>query len=357
MFETRVSDYRDYIGSTEAELGYGKEVVSSKVVDYKTENGQHLGLFVAEPLKGRSGTIIMPAQHEYRNEPLVMRRAEIIASHTGNRVAVVEMPGTVGLVRPDSESENGFRVYASSDRIDGGSQTAGQLKAAFRGDFSEHSGLQLDATTSVLGVDEREPLTLFGESMGAITSIEMIRHIGERGLNLNAVILNEAVNLSGKKSLPWLLYVLGELGGTESVRRNEYFDENTVIGHPVGAFEQGSKEQKKLDSARKSLRQQGFGGIANGLGMRANSSAKLIDSLGRFGNNAPSILLSRGKDSTVSDQLDYEKLGTLLKQSGHDISAWDNEDVTEKQAIGHFYMMSLGRQAFWADHLSSFMNR
>lgn len=345
------SDYREYLGASDAELGFGSEKVTSRVIDYKTDTGQQIGVFVTEPIDGFDSTTIMPEQHDYRNEPLVMRRAEIIASQTHSRVVVVETPGTVGLVYPD-DSPQGYGIYSSTRKIEGGGPTKAQLVAAVKGDFSEHASLQLDAVVDTLNVNQSDRLVLFGESMGAVASSEMVRTIGERGLQLNTLILHEVVNPSQDNSFPWLVSLLTKLSGVESERRNRYFDENTRIGHPIKAFEQTSKANQRLDSARKSFKQQGFASIANGIGMRTGIEPKLLASLKRFGSTAPHIVLSHGSDSTVASAAEYETLSSALKDQGQNVISWEFIDKMEQQEVGHFFLMSLGRQAAYAEAIS-----
>ncbi len=356
MFRSVESDYRLYKGADSADLGYGPEVVDSYLVDYEAANGQQVGVFVAEPLSGSDRTIIMPQQHDYRNEPLSMRRAEILATNTHSRVALVETPGTVGLIFPDISNPNGYTVYGSTEPLKGGFQPLSQFKGALKGDFSEHAGIQLDAATSVLGLTEKDRLVVFGESMGAVTGAELTRHIGMRGLQLDALVLHETVNASGNKSIASLVPLLTRLGGIESDRRNQYFEENTAIGHPIKAFEQGSPAQKELDSARKSPKQQARAGISNGIGMRVGVEEKLFDTLGRFGKKRPAVLLSRGEDSSVAHRDDYEALYERLNDSGFDTSVWEFKDLDQNQEVGHFLLMSIARQAVQACQLYEFLD-
>lgn len=356
MNSIRASEYRDFMGATNAELGTSSEVVHSRLYDYRTEANQQIGIFVAEPLKHNGSTIIMPAQHEYRNEPLVMQRAQIMAHHTGGRVALVEMPGTVGLVHPYNNDPRGYDIYSSTEKLEGAQQTPSQLISAARGDFSEHAGLQLDAVTKVLSLQEADPLILFGESMGAATATEMVRHIGQRGLALDAIVLHEVVNPSTKRSIPWLFPLLKNLGGTESQLRNDYFQENEEIGHPIVAFEQSSKANKRLDDARKSITQQAFGGIANGLGMRSGVEPKLLTALKGFGaKTTPSVLLTRGYDSAVTNDQEYAEFTNGLADNGIVVDVAHYKDALEQQRLGHFFLFSLGRQAAFAQNLRALL--
>lgn len=257
MYEVKTSSYKEFAGSTAGEVGYGPEVVSTQIADYFSSQGQRLGLAISEPLGGYQSTVIMPQTHDYRNEPLSIRRAEIMAHHLKSRVVLTEMPGTIGLIYPDSEDLRGYGVYTSHQHLDGALQTPLQLARAAKGDFSDHARVQLDAVSAALSLTSSDRLVLFGESMGAALTTDMVKHIGERGLHLSALVFHEVVNASGDHGLARLFSLLGGLGGAESERRDEYFAENEAIGHPIRAFEQGSTEQKRLDSARKRLSQQG----------------------------------------------------------------------------------------------------
>lgn len=351
-----LNEYRDFIGATDADLGISPQVVRTSLNTQYAKTNQEIGVFVAEPRESNGSTIIMPAQHEYRNEPLVMQRAQIMAHHTGSRIALVEMPGTVGLVHPDDNNPQGYSIYSSSNKLEGARQTVPQLISAVRGDFSEHAGLQLDAVTSALSLDSTDPLILFGESMGAATATEMVRHIGQRGLSLDAIVLHEVVNPSSRRSISWLFPLLKNLGGIESQLRNEYFQENTEIGHPIVAFEQSSESNKRLDSARKSIGQQALGGIANGLGLRTGIEPTLLDALKGFSAHiTPSVSLIRGYDSAVTDAQDYVQLANALKENGVMANVAQYKDAREQQRLGHFFLFSLGRQAAFAQNLRTLL--
>lgn len=193
--------------------------------------------------------------------------------------------------------------------------------------------------------------------MGAPVSAALAHHIGERGLQLNTLVLHEAVNTFKNKNPLWLVSLLKNLGGIESDRRNEYFAENAWIDHPIAAFEQQSDAQKRLDSARKSLTQQAFSGLANGVGMRTGLEISLADTLTAFGkSNQPNVLLSKGIDSTVANMSDYAGLSEYLGENGINSTTWEFSDMAEKQPIGHFFLMSLGRQAVQARQLGEYIN-
>ncbi len=356
MIREYSTDYRSFTGTSDAELGYGPEAVHSRVVDYRAENGQQVGVFATEPHDNTADkTIIMPQSHDYRNEPLSMRRAEIIASRTNSRVALLETPGTVGLIYPAPETPLGYEIYDSIRPLPGARPTADQLKGALRGDFREHAAVQLDAVTDALGLAENDNLILFGESMGAVTATAMAQHIGERGLQLNGLLLHETVNATGNKYPGWLIKLLKNLGGIENDRRNGYFAENAEIGHPIVAFEQTSTLNKRLDDARKRPSQQGIASAANGIGMRVGLEPALLDTLHRFGAKQPEVLLSRGRESTVSDAAEYQALGEALHSRGTRTREWELID-TDEVPMGHSLLMSLGRQATHASRLADYLN-
>ena len=349
------SDYREYIGATQDELGYGDSVVTS-LSDYIADNGQHVGVYVAEPRrKTDEGVVVMPQMHDYRNEPLSMVRAQIMAHKIGRKVALVETPGTVGLMKV--ERDGSYATHDLTLPLDGSRQTADQLLKASKGDFSPHAEIQLDAVVDTLGITESTPITLYGESMGAVTASHMIGHIAGRKLLLDNVILHESVNPTGNHGLLWLVSLLRNLSGVESIRRDHYFVENEEIGHPFRAFEQVSATNKSLDDARKSFKQQGLGSIVNGIGMRVGLEKTLLNNLDHYGlRRAPRILLTRGDNSTVSDSKGYEQLTDELKDDGIFVENAHFKDKGETP-VGHFFLMSLGRQANYATYVCDFIQQ
>lgn len=358
MSELKVSDYREYVGSTASEIGYDTEVVNTRVVDYFSEAGQRIGLSISEPVGGFESTVLMPQTHDYRNEPLSIRRAEIMAHHLGARVALIEVPGTVGLIYPDEENEQGYATYTSSKPLAGSRQTLHQLKNTVNGDFIHHSRVQLDALDSTIGLDASDRLILFGESMGSVLATDMLRHIGQRGLTLDALVLHETVNAYGNHGIRRLFSLLNSLGGIEDERRNQYFFENEAIGHPIRAFEQMSDAQKRLDDARKKMSQQGIASLANGIGMRRGINNRLTNNLAHFGVKQPSVLLTRAVDSTVAHSHEHEMLFQQLQESLPLTSRreyWEHEDSMDVP-LGHSFLVSLGRQVLYAQQLRSFID-
>lgn len=185
----------------------------------------------------------------------------------------------------------------------------------------------------------------------------MIGHIAGRKLLLDNVILHESVNPTGNHGLLWLVSLLRNLSGVESIRRDHYFVENEEIGHPFRAFEQVSATNKSLDDARKSFKQQGLGSIVNGIGMRVGLEKTLLNNLDHYGlRRAPRILLTRGDNSTVSDSKGYEQLTDELKDDGIFVENAHFKDKGETP-VGHFFLMSLGRQANYATYVCDFIQQ
>jgi hypothetical protein len=356
--EKHETDYRAFIGATDSELGYGLEAVSTELHDYISPSGQRVGVSVSKPTGGYEATVLMPQPHDYRNEPLSIRRAEIMASKLNARIALLETPGTVGLLEPDNTPQ-GYHVYTETTPLKGAQQTLRQLRGAVNGDFSEHAAVQLDAATDTLSLNSSDQLMLFGESMGVVTATDMIRHIGERGLSLSTVMLHEVVNASGSHGLGRLISLLSNLGSVENDRRDGYLAENDAIGHPMLAFEQMSDSNKRLDTERKKFTQQGIASLANGLGMRVGIEPRLVSAISRFGKSAtPEILLTKGAQSTVSHADEYSRLqGELSNTTGHLAPVWEHVDPSgENLPIGHSFLMSFGRQAMYAGQLRGFIS-
>lgn len=354
MIELQESGYKAFTGSSARELGYGPEVTCTQVADYISPQGQRLGLSISQPLDGYEATVIMPQGHDYRNEPISIRRAEIMAHHLKSRVVLTEVPGTVGLIYPDATDPQGYRVYESHEPLYGAAQTPSQLRGALAGNFTEHARVQLDAVSQAVSLRSSDKLILFGESMGAVLSTDLVQCIGERGLTLSAVVLHEAVNASGDHGIRRLISLLSNLGGIENDRRDGYFVENEEIGHPIRAFEQTSPEHMQLDKARKKMSQQGLAALVNGIGMRKGLNNRLVDNLSRFGSHWPPVLLTRGYDSTVSHADEYDALtGQLQSDAPGRVRSWEYSDASVP--TGHSFLMSLGRQTLYAQKLRHFI--
>jgi len=353
------NDYRVFKDVSARDLGYDSSQVQTSVYDYISKEKQRIGLAVSTPVDGFESTIIMPQSHDYRNEPLAIRRSQIMATQLGARVALVETPGTVGLIRPDTDNPSGYSIYDDDAALTGAAPTLRQLRGALIGDFSAHSEAQLDAAVDTLGITSQDRLMLFGESMGAVTSVDMLRSIGERGLTLDAIMLHEVVNVSHPHGWQRLFSLLNNLGGIENDRRNMYFLENNEIGHPIQAFELVSDEQKRLDRARKSMAQQGVASLVDGLGMRAGIDRRLMENIARFGNKPPVVHIGRASSSSVSHQAEYSAFANELDNrfgTGLTFGSWEYVDTGE-MPLGHSMLVSLGRQATHAQRLREFLEK
>lgn len=367
----------DYKGSTPLELGYGSEASETWYEDfsYGPEAGLRIGVFAAQPKKygeidprGTLSkeaaqpelTIIMPASHDYRLEPLWMRRMEIMANKMDARVIGVDMPGTTGLLKADSEG--GFETYADRKKLAGVGQSSAQLAGALRGDFTLHAQEQLTAIDYTIGLNPGGHYAIFGESMGAAVATDMIALMHDRDLDVSDVILYEMVNAfdGARPGLP--LSLAKVLPGIENDRRNQYIRENTIIGHPMTAFElSGATAEerafnKKLDSARKKgLGQQGLASAVNGLGMMHGRFTSLSNSLYRYTyEKAPRVTLVRGSDSLAASQSDYEDFSEAFEFERKRFDTLHTIDTSGLgQEMGHSHLVSLGRQAQVAEELKN----
>lgn len=353
-----------YRGAAEAELGYGERAVTSRLFEHISPKGQRIGVYAAQPASRKDvsepeATIIMPASHEYRLEPLWIRRMQQMATFHDARVVGVEMPGTVGLLLPDEFGKEG--VYDIEDRLEGATQTSHQILNAIRGDFREHADVQLDAIDATIGLDEKSKYMIFGESMGAAVATDMLGRMKHRGLDVEEVILYEQVNSFHGTRPFWPIQMMSLLPGIENARRNVYIAENSDIEHPITAFELSGTTQaervyhKKLDDARKSLGQQGVAGMVNGLGMARGRVRALERSLSQYGSaDKPLITLVRGRESTVTKEADFVSFAQHFKSDGQNVRTFtiiDSSNENDPVPIGHSHLFSTGRQADVAKRL------
>jgi hypothetical protein len=353
QIETIVTEPLEYQGASSTELGYGAELVRRHFAEYEATNGQRIGVYATQPLDSNGQhreTVIMPASHDYRIEPLWMMRADIIASATQKRVVLVDTPGTVGLLEPQGEGR--WEVYTDTKRLTGDQQTLVQATHALAGIFRPHVATQLDAIEHTVGLPKDEHLSLLGESMGAPVVVDMLAEVRSRGLQVEAVTLYEAVNLFHGHSLGVPARLARVLRGIENDRRNHYFLENELIGHPITAFELVSEEQKKLDDARKSLGQQAAASLINGIGMARGLNGRLMNILRDIPlTQRPEIKLIRGQDSLASKADDYLSFADELRGKGMAPRVFEVADAQADYPIGHSHTVSLARQRQIADFL------
>jgi hypothetical protein len=357
------TDYREYIGVSERELGYGEEAVSGRFIE-TIENGQCLGIYETLP-KDAEGlpkkvekTILVPASHDYRIEPSWMTRADIIASSADARVVLVDMPGATGLL--NATEDGSWKVYESSEKLDGASQTPAQLANAFVGNFLPHAEVQLNAVEHTVGIDPTEELILLGESMGARIVVDMLEILRLRERAVSKVVLYEMVNAfkGYRPSLPFNLMKV--LPGIENDRRTAMILENERIGHPLAAFEMNENPwQKELDSARKSLGQQALGAAANGLGMARGGAGRLMTTLrATFPTERPQITMVRGRESMATAPADYIGLEDALRSIGMKPDMYTVSDGAylethgEAFPMGHSHNFSLARHRQVSDYLA-----
>lgn len=357
-FEPILTDYQQFAGVSAAQLGYDPTALDQTFYDYRApKTGQHVGVYVTEPHRIEGGesrsdqSIIMPASHNNRLEPLWTRRMDIMASRMGLRVIGVETPGTTGLMQIDDDGT--AEAYALTDHIPGTRPMLQQALGALAGNFAHHTAVQLDAIMAVTNLDANNTVILFGESMGAAIATDMLDQADARGLHISDLVLYEMVNsFSGyRASSPLRLNRV--LPTIENDRSIQYSAENEAIGHPMEPFDRGTEEQIALSAARKSLRQQGIAAYLNGIGMARGKQAKLANLARHQMSSLPKITLARGRDSLAALPADYVNLADALSESGMDVSLYEMTDAEHKQAIGHSHLISLGRQACVADWLKT----
>lgn len=91
--------------------------------------------------------------------------------------------------------------------------------------------------------------------------------------------------------------------------------------------------------------------------MRKGINNRLVNNLSRFGSRQPAVALIRGSESIVSHRNEYEALSEQLRSELprlDRIRSWELNDL-DSQPVGHFFLMSLGRQAMYARELRQFV--
>lgn len=341
---------REFIGASDAELGTDRDLLTSRYREWQDkENGQRLGLFIVEPKRELSGgapetTVIMPAQHDYRIDPLWQERARILASKLDARIICAETPGVVGLLEEDGA--DGV-PYETLEPLDGQKQTKEQRVGALTGDFTPLAKTQVEAISDILhedgdSLEAAGRVVLLGQSMGAAMSVDMIKELQKRGVNLTDVIAFEMVNTHKSRVNPvGMLQIAKNLGGIEAARRDTMIAENEIIGRgDMTAFERISERTAAIDKYRKG--QQAMSVAGGAIALMNSDVGSLIKTLDSYGKSKrPNIQLVRGRESTVAKQDDYNRLENALQSIGANVQQFT---IIGDEAMGHHVSDSLVRQ-------------
>lgn len=345
MSENMVLDYRNWDSLSSDEIGYTGDALNVSTIRHVNKNGQKFNILNVDARVDENGpTILTTTSHDYRTDTLLERRMSILATHTGSRVIVCELPG-VTIDRDDP-----FHT-------DGAWQTPIQLLSAISGNFDPIATAQLDAIDAEVGFYDGQEIQLFGESLGAYCVTAMARSIAtgafSKRLKISRMDLVEPVNSYGNYRIGRQLSVLKHLATIEEQRRQSYLGENTLIGHgDVGAFETMSLDNKKIDRYLKSRQ---FPAVyLTGMGLRKGLDTALLQAMedrtaDGTGLYEADISVYRGKDSTVSKEEDiYELSEAIIRKGGHSRSIELRGGINDATPIGHHVLNSFGRLATYA---------
>lgn len=238
--------------------------------------------------------VIFPMSYDYRIEPLVLRRLEVLAIVAGRRVIAVETPGvTLDFDNPASTAP---------------STVAGeQARAGLLGDYTGLAALQLEAVIEIAGVVPSRARFL-GESLGAQAVMSM-----SEGFTPLSVDLVEPVNCLPQG--PIALLRLGRtLGRVEEPLRSRYVARSIERGWTTpGVFEKSSPANAEVDRRLKRFDRQGRWAALSALAMRRG----LLRSADFIGPTTP-LRVWRGAESTASKPNDIARfIGTLVAAGRH----------------------------------------
>jgi len=349
-FETSTLDYRQWIGSTDAELGTAL-ADTSKIHRYQAFNGQAFNVLEVDGRRGEGGPVIVgAASFDCRIDPLLTKRMGILAHHSGARVFMAELPG----VTVD---------HADPFHTRGAWQTPMQTAMAAAGNFDMLAKKQLKAIDSIAHFQDGDEIQLFGQSMGAYSAASMARVLAKNSYRKQIVIskmtLVEPVNAWRNNNAIEHFKMVRNLIVNEDARRQVYLDENDLIGHPTAAYEQLTDETKRIHQHMRSRISQRMAAYAAGMGLRKSLYTVLSDVIsdrdpGGTHLHEADITVARASSSTVS--LDTDLLA--LSDAAHEQGVWLR--LTEFEAgagdptpLGHHSADSLGRMADLALYMAN----
>ena len=253
------------------------------------------GFNVAEIVPERVNSddvVVYPMSYDYRIDPLILRRLEVIAAVIHRRILAVETPGvTIDFANPPQTGRSTVSGRA--------------FWAGLRGDFSALADLQLRALRETIEFDLAN-VRLLGESLGAQSVMSMAQSMTPVSIDLI-----EPVNCRSRG--PLALWLSGRsLSGVEEDLRRRYVERSRERGWNVPEiFEFSSPENGAVDKRLKRFWSQGRWAVlsalamANGLGREANSVA-----------NSTPVAVWRGADSTACLVADASRFVEALAERG-----------------------------------------
>lgn len=292
------------------------------------------GFNVAEitPLtKVTDEVVIYPMSYDYRIDPLVLRRLEVISIITRRRVVLVDTPGvTMNFENPQ---------LTQSSRV-----RAGVFWAAVRGNFGPLADLQWQAIEQCVDVS-RSRIRLLGESLGAQSVMSMARFISAASIDLVEPVNCQSYGLAA------MLRVGRSLIRVEEPLRAAHVARSRAQGWTLpDIFEKSSAANKSADARFKKFHVQGRWAVASALAM-TRGLAREIDHLGP---QTP-VVVWRAADSTASDPASAMRFVDLARaQTGR------AELVTvrlEASPAGHHFLTDLDAATGFGTELSRRWNR
>lgn len=247
---------------------------------------------IVPPRVDSDDVVVYPMSYDYRIEPLVLRRLEVVAIVTRRRLVAVETPG----ITMDTERPGATR------------RASVPLRAQWRallGDFTALADLQRRALDETFGVDTSR-YRLLGESLGAQSVMSMPRSITPRSIDLI-----EPVNCQ-RRSMPEMMRIARALSGREAELRVRYVQRSRDAGWAIPAiFEVSSTENGAADRRLKRFWNQGRFAVLSALAL----SGGLAREIPHIAASTP-VRVWRGADSTACNEEHAESFLSQLTASG-----------------------------------------
>lgn len=237
-------------------------------------------------------SVVFPMSYDYRIEPLVLRRLEVISVVLGRRIVAVETPGVT------LNFDDPARTAPSS-------VAGAQARAGILGNYSGLAALQLQAVAEITSVVPSGTRFL-GESLGAQAVMSM-----SEGFTPLSIDLIEPVNCLPQG--PIALLRLGRILGTvEEPLRSRYVARSIERGWSIpDVFEKSSRTNAEVDRRLKRFDRQGRWAALSALAMRRG----LLRSIELIGPTTP-IRIWRGAESTASKPKDIARFIAALVGGG-----------------------------------------
>lgn len=253
------------------------ELAPARVIRWREDRATGFNVVHISPPGAVNPAFIVPMSFDYRIDPLVTKRLQVLAAVSGAPVVGVDTPGvTMNAVTPKRTGRTRVPFIA--------------LWHAAKGDYSGFAQLQLAAVAQAAGVDPAGS-RLLGESLGAqlVASMAKIAHPA-------SVDLIEPVNVA-RRPLRQLPGLWRALQGPEKDLRERYIAQSVREGwQDVSAFETSSPENAEVDARLKRFSRQGRWAFGSAIGLRRPLSLTLADV-----NPEIPVRLWRAADSLVCD--------------------------------------------------------